>query len=418
MRRPALIFALPLLPIFAATLEVACSSDDSGTTHGVVIGDDSGVTDGSLAHPGDGAVIDQDGSTDADGSAILPDGGGTCTTGTLAIVGGGDTSSFAASATGNGVFTTSNFATSAMAALPSVISFGTGFQAVFHAAGSNQLLSTGFTSSWSAPAIISGTLVREMPVLAVEGSTLHLVYQANDDAGADEFKYFHGTYASSWTAGDPVGAGTGQSSGPHAIGAAGLASELVTGQVGGDKNIYARSFTTAWQAADFVDGGGTGSDDGTLGTAARVIAMTGGTSEAMIVYTRDVDYKLMSLARTGGIWAVPATLSNTNAFTTEPFQLAPLPGGKAVVAWRGGDTHGYISIFDGTHWSAPFAVAPFAIASAPAVAAGNCGSEIIATYAKSAGTVETVRTDGVTLQTPAVVPGATNAKYVAIAVSP
>jgi len=417
MRRAALLTTVTLLPFLAATLAAACGGDDNGTTHGVVIGDDSGQSsDGTVIPRSDGAAPEQDGATPDDSSTGTDS--GSCTTGTLALVGGGVSGSFASVATGSGAFTAQNFATDPIAALPAVIAFGAGFQAVFHAAGSNALLSTGFASgTWSAPATIAGTLVREAPTLAATGSTLHVVYQANDDAGADQFKYFHGTYATSWTAGDPVGAGAGQSNGPHTLGAAGLAAELVTGQVGGDKNIYARSFTTAWQAALQV-GTGVGSNDGNLGTAAHVVAMTGGTAELLAIYTRDADFKIMSTARAGGTWATTPTLSNADAFTTEPFQAAALPGGKAVVAWRGGDTHGYITVYDGTNWSAPFAVAPFAISSAPGVSAGNCGSEIVAAYAKLAGTVELVRTDGATLQTPVAVAGATNVKFVAIAVSP
>ncbi|MEO7109608.1 MAG: hypothetical protein ABI183_04135, partial [Polyangiaceae bacterium] len=120
--------------------------------------------------------------------------------------------------------------TPGMAAIPAFVSFGAGFQGVFHAAGSDTLMSLSYASTgWSAAATINGTLVREMPTLAIEGSALHLVYQASDDAGAYQFKYFHGTLSgSTWTAGDPMGSGLGQSSGPHAPGAAGLASELAT----------------------------------------------------------------------------------------------------------------------------------------------------------------------------------------------
>ncbi|HEX7666619.1 MAG TPA: hypothetical protein VF407_18960, partial [Polyangiaceae bacterium] len=94
-------------------------------------------------------------------------------------------------------------------------------------------------------------------------------------------------------------------------------------------------------------------------------------------------------------------------------------GGKAIVAWRGADTHGYASVFDGTSWSAPTTVANFAIGAAPSVAVGNCGSVAVATYAKTGGNVELVRYDGTAWGNTAVVtklPGPF--AYTAVAVAP
>jgi hypothetical protein len=398
----------------AGAFAVACGGDDNGGVHGAVFGNDGGnLGDGTIL--GDGSIAPSDSGTD--GSSILPDGGG-CVTGTVAVFGGGSSGAFGSIASGSGAFTTQNFAGDAVVALPSVIAFGSGFQAVFHVGGSNALMSSAYASpSWSTPAVISGTLVREMPTLAIEGSTLHVVYQANDDAGADEFKYFHGTLGgSTWTAGDPMGTGVGQSDGPHPPGAAGLASELVTGQVGGDNGIYARSFTTSWQAAVPVltDAG----DDTNLGSDALVLAMNGGTAELMMVYTRKGDFKLMAITRTTGTWALAPVEINTTAFATEPFQATAISGGGAIVTWRGSDTHGYVSVFNGTTWSTPYALAPFAINSSPSVAVGNCGSVAIATYAKSTGAVETIRFDGTNWANVESVTGAANASFVAIAVTP
>jgi hypothetical protein len=223
-----------------------------------------------------------------------------------------------------------------------------------------------------------------------------------------------------WTAGDPVETAT-QSDGPHAPGLAGLASELVLGQVGGDKNIYARSFTTAWQdPVEIVDGGianTQGSNDETMGAPARVIALNGGTAELMLVYTRLGDYKLMSVTRTSGVWSAPLEL-NDSEFTTEPFQLAALAGGKAIVAWRGSNGQGYVSTYNGTSWTATATnIAAFAINSAPSVAIGNCGSVAVAAYGKAGG-IDLVRYDGTSWGTPVSVTTTANMSYVAVAVSP
>lgn len=415
MRRSSLFAFFTICAVFGSILEVACSSDDSGGLHGASFGDDSGTGgkgDSSIGNPEDGSVVPGDGGNPGDGSVT------GCTSGAVAVVGGGPSGSFAAYAAGGDALTAQSL-TSPIAALPSIVSFGGSFTAVVHVAGSNQLASTSYAAgSWSALAPIAGTLVREDPALAVAGTTLHLVYQASDDAGAAADKYFHGTYSTSWTAGDPIGSGADQSFGAHMMGAAGLSSELVTDQVGSDNNVYARSFTSSWQSSVQMADGGVGSNDALLGTSARVVALTGGSAELLAVFTRSGDYKLMSIARTSGTWAAAPTLSNTNAYTTEPFQLAALAGGKAIVAWRGGDSHGYVSMYDGTSWSNPTAVAAFNIESAPAVSVGNCGSVAMAAYAKSGGGVEVVRYDGSAWGTPAAVGGTTGAKLVGLATAP
>ncbi|MGH7279966.1 MAG: hypothetical protein ACRELY_00455, partial [Polyangiaceae bacterium] len=336
MRRSRLFLTFTIPAIFGSIVHVACSGDD-GREHGPSFtGDDGGTSS-------DGKISSGDGSEPRDDGSVLADGAIACATGSVAVVGGGASGSFAAEATGDQALTAQAF-TAHVVALPAIAAFGGGYQAVLHVGGSNALFATSFSgSTWSAPAVIAGTLVRESPALAVEGTMLHLLYQANDDAGADEFKYFHGTYASSWTVGDPVGSGVDQSSGPHAIGAAGIASELVTGQVGGNTDIYARSWNGSWQSSVDI-AMDAGSNNEQYGSPAQVVALNGSAAELLLVYTRLGDYKLMSITRTSGTWQTSPTLANANAYTTEPFQLAAIAGGKAIATWRGStDAHGYAS---------------------------------------------------------------------------
>ncbi len=418
MRRRRLFWICSISAIFGSIVHVACSSDD-GAEHGPSFDGDDGSTggDGKISSGSDGSTTNDDGST------VLPDGAIVCTAGSVAVVGGGSSASFAAEATGDQSLTAQAF-TAHLVALPAIAAFGGGYQAVFHVGGSDQLESTGFsTATWTDLAPISGAFAREAPALAVSGSTLHLLYQANDDAGGgDGFKFFHGTLGgATWTAGDPMGVGADQSFGSHPPAGAGDSTALVAGQVGTNKSIYVRSYASStWNPSSQIDDAGAselGSIDGNLGSRPRMIAMTGGTSDMMLVYTRDGDYKLMSFTRAAGVWSGPALL-NVNAYTTEAFQLAALAGGKAIVAWRGADSHGYVSIFDGANWSTPNAAAPFSIESAPGVAIGNCGSVAMAAYAKSGGNVEVVRFDGTSWGTPAVVTGASGSSFVAIAATP
>ena len=129
----------------------------------------------------------------------------------------------------------------------------------------------------------------------------------------------------------------------------------------------------------------------------------------------------MAITRTSGTWSAPVMLDAAgNDYTTEAFNLAALPGGKAIVTWRGAtpDFKGYAAIFNGTTWSTATPLTTFAIASAPAVSVGDRGSVAIAAYAKTGGTVEMIRYDGTTWGSAQPVVGASGAGFVAIAASP
>ncbi len=336
------------------------------------------------------------------------------------MIGGGAGGSFGAYVNGNGGFASLTFA-SGMSALPAIVPFGSGFTAVFHALGTDALMSTSFAGAgWSAPTAIGGTLAREMPALAVGGTTLHLLYQENDDGGL-AYKFFHASFnGTAWSTIDPVGSGADQSYGAHAPAGAADSTSLIAGQIGDDKRIYVRGYGSSWAAAAAIDDGSAaalGSKDA-LGTAPRMVSMTGGSKDMLLVYTHDEDYKLLVMARSGGAWSGPTQI-HANAYTTEPFNVAPLAGGKAIVAWRGADKHGYASIYDGTTWSAPLTVAGFEIGAAPSVAPGNCGSIAIATYVKTGGTVQLVRYDGTSWAAPGVVTTLGGPfTYTGVAVSP
>ncbi|MEO8797517.1 MAG: hypothetical protein ABI551_06510 [Polyangiaceae bacterium] len=395
--------------------DAACSSDDSGGVHGATFGDDSGTTDGG--HTLDGAPAESDGSTGTDGApsndgSAGGDGStGSCTSGTVAVIGGG-TTSFGATGIGDGAPVAQSI-TGGIGALPAILSFGTGFQAAY-ADASKQLRSTGFAgASWSTPTAI-GDSAHQQPSLAAYGTSLLLAYVRLGDGGSYDLGYstFNGT---SWTApGDITGAFSVQ-----APGVAGSGTSAVEGQVGSDGHIYVQQYATSGGAGTDVmsDGANLGYYDTPFSTGVRLAPLSGGSSDLVLVYTRTVDYKLMALTRTGGTWSTPK-LANTNAYTTEAFNLAALAGGKAVIAWRGADTHGYATVFDGTSWSAPITVASFAIGSAPAVTAGNCSSLFIAAYAKTGGGVELVRYNGTAVSAPQSIASTTGASYVGVAVSP
>ena len=97
----------------------------------------------------------------------------------------------------------------------------------------------------------------------------------------------------------------------------------------------------------------------------------------MIAYVRGTDSQIMFTTRTAGAWSTSAPIYAT-AFSNDPVALTPLPGGGAVLAYRGQDTDLYWSIYTPEPtpaWSQPAAVATpnWSAPSTPALARGVGG---------------------------------------------
>ena len=175
--------------------------------------------------------------------------------------------------------------------------------------------------------------------------------------------------------------------------------------------LYDRTFDGSWQAAHGQPG--TAVDKSLPPT---LVAMTGGSAELLAVYLRVTDFKIMSVTRTNGTWSTPAVL-DVNAFANEPLALAPLAGGRAILAYRGSDQKGYFSVYDGSKWTPP---APLGVSveSTPSVAPGVCGADAFVAWAKTGGGVEVSRVESGAVGAPIAVSGTAGSKYVGVATRP
>jgi hypothetical protein len=115
---------------------------------------------------------------------------------------------------------------------------------------------------------------------------------------------------------------------------------------------------------------------------------------------------------------------DTNTYSASTVSIAPLPNGRAMLVFYGGDTHAYFSVYDSTQTPLWTPAAPLlgatnpSLASPASVAAGVCGDDAIAVLTLSSGAVEATSYRGAAWQTPVSIAGATGATYTSIATSP
>jgi hypothetical protein len=409
-RRRVFLFNLRFVRVAFVAFVCACSSTPQ--IFGPVY--DSGPWAG-----GDAAPDATDAATSSDVVTEAQGDGSTCTS-VLALVGGSSTTLFGAGGPATStlsaatiVGTLADCGTNFGCANPAaIIPLGGGFLAAF-ATSSGTLESATFQTSWSSPAAIAAAATIDGPWLTAIGTTGHLLYQGTD------YKFYHGQYASSaWdSASDPVGgAGANQSYGVRGPVVATASGDLVALQAGSNSYLYDQTWSGSWQAA--VEQGGAAIQDTLPPT---IIALTGGTSELLAAYLRNGDYKVMAVARTGGMWNVSPTLVDPNAFSNDPVVLAPLPNGGALLVFRGSDQTPYFCTWDGVStWTTAAPIVPTnnpTIAALPSVAAGVCGAEAFVAFATSSG-VEIAAFAGGVFGPPVVVTGTTGAKFVAISTSP
>ena len=411
----------------------ACAATGSdSSTHGPIFGDDAGdgaaTLDGGVhadgatgdAGVGDGSASDASSDvaneTSSLGDASVDSGADAsgCAS-TMALLAGGANALVGASFA-NGQWSSASALSGGTAGGPvAIVPFGTGYAAVGAKSGvTPSLQSTTFTTSWSAPVAIGAAVGKDVLSLAAIGTTLHLVYQSSDS------KFYHGTLTgSAWDgATDPVGgSGASQQFGPSGATAATAGGKLVFAQSGSNDFVYDSTLDVTWQSPHQQTGT---SVQNTI--APTLVALAGGAADLLIVYARKTDFHLMWSARTGTAWSVPAEVYNVAgnvAYSNDPVSIAPRAGGKAVLAFRGGNLAPYATLFDGATWSAPAAMltgSP-ALDAAPTIAPGVCGDDAVAAYS-AGGAVSIVRLTGTTWSTPMAISGATAMKYAAIATRP
>ena len=395
MRRAFLL----CLPVF-----LACS-DDGPKIYGPVF--DAAVKDGAS----DAAVVD--GGIDAS-SDVGPQGDASTCTATTALLAGNGSTLVGASAKGTAALTGAALVGSVTDRV-SVVPFGAGFLGVARAADDSIVSSLFGAGSWAAATTVGAVTTHDAPMLAVTGTTAHLAYQQKGD-----FKFYHGQYTgSAWDAAtDPVGVGVAQSYGPRGPGFAAVGTTPVVLQAGDDGFLYDRDYAgSAWSAAHQQ---AATSVEKTL--PPTLVALVGGSADLLGVYMRLTDFKIMSVTRTSGTWSPPVLL-DVNAYANDPVNVAPMSGGRALLAYRGSDGKGYFSVYDPAKnpvWTLPAAIGGTAplVESAPAIALGVCGDDAVVAYAATGGAVYVTHFVGGTFGAAAPVSGTGGAKYVGIATRP
>ena len=382
---------------------------------------------------GDGAHADAHTTSGSDASDAQATGPTDCPsgTGTLALVGGTATQAFGAVSIDGAAWKVTTFANGSVSAAPALLAFNGGFLGVYTRTTTDYLQSTLFSSSgtvtgWTIPSIVPAISTGDAsateygtPGLAALGSNAELVYEGTNN------KYYHGVYSgSAWgAANDPVGgSGSMQDYGPTLPAAAVVGSTLYVAYDGGNGGLYVDSWTSGggWAGAKGITGAGVGSVPPTL------IALTGGTTDLMLVFevpTTNVLYSVVHTAgATGGTWSAPVLVASV-ANATSAVSLAPLASGGAVMVYKGAtNSLPYSSVYSPSAtpaWTVPaeiYASSP-ALLSSPTVAAGTCGVDAVAALAEAAGAQIVTLKSGV-WSSPILVPGTAQSTYATVATSP
>jgi hypothetical protein len=345
------------------------------------------------------------------------DGGSTCPS-TMAVLATGGTS-MAGAGFAHGQWSSANIVAGGASAAPSLVPWQGGYLGVFTGAGASAaqpLEWTAYGGSWSPPGQVGAIPAQGVPALAIVGGSAHVVYWGSDG------KFYHGIYSGTWDmASDPVQpSGGGQSFGLSAPAAAGLGSTLLAVQSGQDGALFGQIWSGAWQGASALDESGV-----VTNLSPAVTVLGGGTADVMIVLAHTAganNSDFQYITRTAGTasWSTPADVysaAGNVAYADTAPSLAALPGGKAILAWRGGwPSHPYVSTYDpAAGWSAPVAVSSDTLASAPSVAPGVCGADATMVYVDAAGTVQIMSLSGGVWAPPVALAGVRGMQWAAIA---
>jgi len=258
-------------------------------------------------------------------------------------------------------------------------------------------------TAWSASADVqSGVTTRAAPAVAASATNFFVAFHG------DDFKHYFALYANSFNpTADPIG--TPQSFGPAPAAIVADGSDAVIAFTGNDGDVYDQRRSGSWAAAH---GHGATSVAGTP----SIVKLDQG-ADLLLVFAKS-DTTVSFTTSTSGTWSTPATIPST--LTQDPIALAPLAGGKAVVAFRGTNAKVYTTLFDGTAWSTPVALASGSAEtpSSPAVAPGIGGADAELVYvATGAGSAMHARLTGTTWSTPLTI-GGSNLTTISVASSP
>ncbi|MCC6557375.1 MAG: hypothetical protein IT372_30865 [Polyangiaceae bacterium] len=249
----------------------------------------------------------------------------------------------------------------------------------------SQLMSVTWTAgAWSSPASLGGGAVttQSRPALVASAGKAHAVFHGNN------FNHYYLGYdpamGNPWTPVELVGLAGSPAFGPTPPAVTAFAGDPVACYAGSNSDLYHHTRAAgAWT-------GGYGHLNGMAPfvTNSPAIAALSAGAEMLIVFLEASSGVIYWTKGSAASWTPAAVLSAT-ALSNEPVALAPLPGGEAVMAYRGQNGQIYWSRYapaGNPPWSVP---APLAnpnpsIASPPALAPGVGGASAELAYVDSA----------------------------------
>lgn len=222
-------------------------------------------------------------------------------------------------------------------------------------------------ASWSALTPVGPSITtRERPsAAAAAGGEYHLAFHG------DDFKHYFGVLSGSvWSpAAEAVGGVATQAFGPSpgSLAFDGAADAFAYAGNNGDLVAQARA-GGVWSAAQLF-----GLSAGAGPTLPPAVCVREGGADLVVVLVRSSDGALQFATRAGGVWSAVGAVPGASSQVAP--SLAPLPGGGAVVAFRGTNGLPYASVWDPVQgWdAAPTQVSVLSTPSTPVVTRGVGG---------------------------------------------
>ena len=259
--------------------------------------------------------------------------------------------------------------------------------------------------------IASAVTTKAAPSIVASGTRTDVVFLGDDS------KHYYAAHVAAWSpTAEAVMVGAVQSSGPTPAGIAAIGSDTHVSFAGDNGDLYDQTRTGgAWLAASAHNLGNV------VALTPAIIAPTTGPA-LMIVFVRSTDSKILFTTRTGNVWSAP-TVVDANSFTADPVALAALPGGEAILAFRGLNQGIYVTRYNPAGaplWSPPqpLAVPNVTTPSRPALAPGVGGIDAEIAFVNAVdGKAYHARLAGMTWSAPALV-GGTSLTSISLASAP
>jgi hypothetical protein len=296
----------------------------------------------------------------------------------------------------------------------------------FTGAGNALEFTTWSGAAWSAPAPLNTDTTQGQPTITAAGNTAQAVYWGLD------FKYYFESYDGQWTSSPQAVKASGMATQPCGPSAAQLAPvgtdaalAFINGSCTGALNhlVVMPLAGGAWQGfQDIASNPNIAASPPSLRPAVTSLVAGAAGPDLLVAYVQAGGSQIAWSARTGGSWSPPTAISN--ALTNDPVALSPLPGGGAVMAFKGTDKNLYYATYTApSTWSMPAAVvtAGVMLASPPALSKGMGGDSAELAYVDlGAGAVFHARYNGTPLkwQTAVQVGTTTGFSNVALAAGP